>query len=40
MLPVPDRGGGDADDFCDIFLIQTEFEAAPTKVVAEGDGGG
>ena len=40
MLPVPDRGGGDADDFGDILLVQTELKAAPTEVVTEGDGGG
>lgn len=40
MLPVPDRGGSDADNFGDVFLVQTEFEVATTEVVAKGDGGG
>lgn len=40
MLPVPDRGSRDADDFGDIFLVQTEFEAALLEVIAKGDGGG
>ncbi len=40
MLPIPDRGSRDADDFGDIFLVQTEFKAAPPEVIAEGDGGG
>jgi hypothetical protein len=40
VLPVPDRGGGNADDLSDIFLMQTEFKAATTEVVTESDGGG
>lgn len=40
MLPVPDGGGGDADDFSNFFLEQTEFKAVTAEVIAEGDGGG
>ena len=40
MLPIPDRGSGDTDDFGNIFLVQTEFETAATKVVAKSDGSG
>jgi hypothetical protein len=40
VLPVPDRGGGDADDFGNVFLMQTEFETATAEVITEGDGGG
>jgi hypothetical protein len=40
VFPVPNRGGGDADNFGDILLVQTEFETPPTEVVAESDGGG
>ena len=39
MLPVPDTGGSDADDFGDIFLVQAKFKSAPPQVVAKGDGG-
>ncbi|MDZ4184870.1 MAG: hypothetical protein U1D97_07815 [Desulfuromonadales bacterium] len=39
MLPIPDRRGGDADDFGNVFLVQTEFKAAPPEVIAESDGG-
>ena len=40
VLPIPDRGGSDADDCGDIFLVQTEFKSATTEVITEGDGGG
>ena len=40
MLPVPDRGGGDADDFGDILLVQAKFKAPTTEMITESDGGG
>ena len=40
VLPIPDRGGGDANDVGDIFLVQIEFETATTEMIAESDGGG
>lgn len=40
VLPIPDRGGGDTDDFGDILLVQAKFKTAMAEMAAEGDGGG
>jgi hypothetical protein len=36
LLPVSDRVGGDADSFCNIFLVETEVQPPSADVVAYG----